>query len=631
MIEEAIKSASPKKPALEVTPHILAGPISNSTRSNQPPPRQHIDTRQPNSRRPSQTSAISPSGVSAPPLVQAESWRSKAGPLPPPSPQNRRPSTSGKHPNVPQIPQSPSFNPLPPRPTDVLEVQVNEVLEVVDFSDLGSYVGVVPETPSRQNKRPVASDFFEDAQETSRPEIVSTWRRTSTAESSEGPLQAGPRFGKGHSRQTSAGTTSEAQHGSGVDSSAVNSAASHPPPSPRTSRASAASSYREAKMSALDDVMSRIKGAITVMHETPSETQPSTSTVPPIAAIQTHTKPQKLPESKRVASATRAPQPFDFDSVPQEVFDVTGYAPPKSPKPAWNAFVVRLSKVSLPRDLVTHGQLRLFNKSSEHRWDILSFNPPLYDMRREFDLNSVFPQFQKPSPMYKGKHKYRVALPNAKSRSLEPRVTGPTAYSGARVNLPVHVASQKPNSSTGAFGRPTASDGLSTWRKAPSPSTIKEATDTSAIDTGLATVSRSPPPQPSPPTTVDITKTVDSDLLASAKEDSLMNQRPRSQPKMPAGSAVAVFRNSRVATVDSTQETLVNFIVGSELDESSESSAKAAPSKQTGQTKTSKVLNDLSAEDSVLSDFKSQPSSPEFVVPSLALSKGDSSDDSVSP
>lgn len=539
-----------------------------------------------------------------------------------------------------------------PNARDPLAMESNEVLEVVDFSDLASYVGEIAptETLHHHGKRPVASDFFEDGQDgqggAPKPEH-STWRRGSHVNTHDdsNTSQATNLSTKGHARRVSTGSTlsgsGETSHSPVMTvepsaSDATNGVTTHPPPSPRTSRAPGPH-YREAAMSTLDDVMLRIKGAMTDMHEAPKDTRHANSTVAPPAhqSSQNNNQVARNAEFKRGPAPLRTPQLFDFDSLPREIFDVTGCPPPKSPKPAWKTFIVRFPKVYVVRERVPHRQAVLMNQSSPIRWNNLPFDP-VYGMRREFDLTHILPQFRKPSPLYKGKHKYTIALPRTKTRSGGAHDTGMGALD-PRVNLPPHITTQKP-SAHGAFGRSAASDTLSTWRKPSVPTVQNEAIKPNGPDSELTTVSRSPPPQPSPPTKSEAQVSASESESASSsnpdsemlpKSDTPTRQQQRLHSKMPSGSAVAFYKNSRV--VEARPEAMVNFIVGSEIDESgtpllkiSHSAEASSPEGITNASETN------TTGDPVMSDFKSQPSSPEFVAPSLAQSKGDSSDDSVS-
>ncbi|KAJ7169544.1 hypothetical protein C8R46DRAFT_1089137 [Mycena filopes] len=419
-------------------------------------------------------------------------------------------------------PVIPSFVPPPTALEQVESLAENpdEELEVVDFSDLGKFIGVAEEeeeetpvpVPEQQPEpapapimtaapvharipRPVASDFFDD-----RPEVVpttpekTTWRRQGVLDSEH------PQLAENRDR-------------------------------PRGDQPF----YKEATMSTLDDVMSRIKGAIDGMQTSPREAPvPRSSLFHPAPAANLSVQRERW-----VPPAFRTRQ---FDAEPKEVI-VTGCEPPRSPKPAWNTFVVRLPKVSQPME-----------PRNIARWDILSFDPPVEGMsRREFTVNEIL--FRRTGG-FKGKSKFKVLLPSTKQ-------TGP------RVNIPM---SPRVNG-IGAFGRPSA-DALSTWRKPASSGNL----DRFESETGLSTMSRSPPPElPSDPSVASIPRP---DVLSSSKsEDVFGSLRSRTQPKMPAGSAVAFYRDSRVDAVEPDTKPLVNFIVNSELEDARQASENNTPSK----------------------------------------------------
>jgi serine/arginine repetitive matrix protein 2 len=602
-------------------------------------PRQVPDTRPPHPRRASQSSLISP--ITPTPAVQAESWRSKANPLPP-VPQ---PSTSLR-------PPSSVLN--QPASVDPLATSASEELEVVDFSELGKFVGV-DESGDTLNteiisspRRPVASDFFDDSHDKTAPPLksdIGPWRRSSATEATDDHKHRDERdlSNKGHSRTPSdakvrleSGETSRdsiissasslADHSTGTQSIVVTSSISPQ----RQSRAPAI--YREAAMSALDDVMSRIKGALDGMqaNEPSKESQHHASNAP-------HSLPQKpsftsIPlktqstsDPRWIPPPLRASQPFEFDVQTREVFDVTGCSPPHSPRPAWNTFTVRLPTVSASLEPLTKRQFNLFKNPPVHvRWDILSFDPPVFEMRREFSFNDIFPQLRRPSPAYKGRHKYRVLLPRTRSLNRANTMYG---TSGPKVHLPANVVPPK-SAASGAFGRSTIADGLSTWRKAPLHTAKNEGAEARMADPGLDTVSRSPPPDLPSSNSVGVTAISKSDSSTPLKADDVSVQRSRSQPKMPPGSAVAFYRNSHIDTVSTSPQTLVNFIVSSELEDSPEAASNGAPVSLQLRNGDEPVADDKKV-DSTASELKSQPASPESVVPSLAQSKAESSDDSV--
>ncbi|KAF7339937.1 hypothetical protein MVEN_01911300 [Mycena venus] len=416
--------------------------------------------------------------LSLPPLQTSSSWRSK------PSPISATPPVATSTP-VNSIRQQQQQPPRPPIPTFVsppsaLEqveslaenVEEREELEVVDFSDFAKFVGVTeeeappapapetqPDGPQQQREtpivpaassiastrppRPSAADFFDDRPPRS-PEVVpasekasvATWRRQSVAQDSEPTTHTQPVE---------------------IKSSLLAPHAPHAP-SPHTNRTPRNQPfYKEATMSTLDDVMSRIKGAIDGMQS--SEREHRSPEVSASGAMRPsslfHASPANLsaPKERWVPSAFRARH--QFDAEPQEVI-ITGCEPPRSPKPAWNTFTVRLPKISQPLEPVNRRQLLSCTKPTQFRWDVLSFDPPVEGMsRREFTINEIL--FRRTA--FKGKSKYKVLLPNTRTAG------------GPRVNIPM---SPRVNG-VGAFGRPSApADALSTWRKQPLASASKK-------------------------------------------------------------------------------------------------------------------------------------------------------------
>ncbi|KAJ7919112.1 hypothetical protein B0H13DRAFT_261543 [Mycena leptocephala] len=195
----------------------------------------------------------------------------------------------------------------------------------------------------------------------------------------------------------------------------------------------------------------------------------------------------------------------------------------------------------------------------------------------------------------------------------------------------------------GAFGRPpAAADALSTWRRPLPLASTSVNLDLVESETGLSTMSRSPPPElPSDPNVASIPRT---DLLSTSKsEDVFGSSRSRSQPKMPAGSAVAFYRDSRVDAVEPDTKPSVNFIVNSELEDSRQSSENNTPSKLKPSIMVSSPASSLAPGEPLSSASKpftpranglkpSPTSSPEIGMPSLmstsSKTESKSSDDS---
>ncbi|KAH7924004.1 hypothetical protein BV22DRAFT_544887 [Leucogyrophana mollusca] len=544
-------------------------------------------SRPPVSGRPSHTTPVA--GPDQPsPAGQAESWRSKANPLPPPTP-SRKTSLLPSTPR--QVHARPTASQQQPPPMlhgvqEPITAAAGEDLEVVDFSELGKFVGSTDPLPAStppnhsettenggsRPSRPVASDFFED---TPPPPKVSAdgWRRKGSVELAR-PSMSGSALGQEEPRSSGRRRDSEATTNTSNGDSHVGSQVVIAPPlsssqqrTPRT-----ATSYREAPMSALDDVMSRIKGALVGMQAgDPTKDSFSLGSFDPDVStssiksnpfvVASSVKAVKEPKWLPPALRPRQPNP---DQQDQEVFDVTRCEPPRSPKPAWNAYVVRLPSISRPMDPMPKKQAHYAKNTMGHiRWDIMSWEPPVEGMsRRDFSLNDVL--FRKAQP-YKGRVKYRVSLPRTKSAHRSTTSPGAANF-GPKVHLP-SVAS-KPSAPP---PRSKVVDDLLSWRKAPLPSSVSETIPEVIVEVtpspALDTMSRSPPPEllhASP-------GAAPSDDAAAAKAEAALS-RARSQPKMPAGSAVGFYRDPPPDLKSPEEKPAVNFTVISELEEQSPSS-----------------------------------------------------------
>ncbi|KAJ7919111.1 hypothetical protein B0H13DRAFT_2320754 [Mycena leptocephala] len=217
-----------------------------------------------------------------------------------------------------------------------------EELEVVDFSDLGKFIGVteeetpapepepiaVPPAVSARPPRPVASDFFDDRPPRSSEVVLA-------------PVRSRARI-----------ATERCSPDASFTSEAVATASS-----------SQAPFYKEATMSTLDDVMSRIKGcdrrfgnAVSLFHSSPAA---NLSVQKERWVLLPSARDNLMPSRKRYHNWMRASP-------------VT--------KPAWNTFIVRLPKISQPWNPLNRKQLLLCNRPSLFRWDVLSFDPPVEGM-----------------------------------------------------------------------------------------------------------------------------------------------------------------------------------------------------------------------------------------------------------
>ena len=565
------------------------------------------------------------------------SWRSKA-----PRPSSPAPQETPAEPRVPP--------PLLHGVEELVSISADEDLEVVDFSDLGKLVGAPTTSPSQTQHngisksshppRPVASDFFDDSQRQPlppRPKSPSVWRRkapiqlvrdvlappssTNREETGGKPSQDPPAHPASpklfHEKVAHIPASTE------DDSTVPSSNQTTLPISPqRLNRPSM--SYREAPMSALDDVISRIKGALDNMQATESARTETAKQVNKETGDASHdaeiTKSHSNADGRVYSGVPKwlppalKPRRIDFDREDREVFDVTGCEPPRSPIVARNAFVVRLPTQPRPVDLLPKRQLHHMNNARWNiRWDILSWDPPVEGMsKKDFSLNDVL---FKGHTSFKSKPRYRVLLPQTRHRYL----SSAAVPLGPKVNLP--SGSTKSRS---PFGRSKVDD-LPSWRRvtvAPSiPETSLDAVDADSLDT----ISCSPPPTPE--------AVIAHNILPSVSKVEAVVQRPRVQPKMPEGTAVAFYREPPTETIRKESRNTVTFTVVSELDvlpsslQSDPPSALFSPTVESPDT-TSAIKEALVPGSRVVNGLGKDTDSPRLVVSTQLDSK--SADESVS-
>ncbi|KAJ3814994.1 hypothetical protein F5876DRAFT_31560 [Lentinula aff. lateritia] len=546
----------------------------------------------------------------ATPSGTAESWRTKPSAVAPP-PSSQPPSATTER------SRAMSFATPPPSALDHVESLTD--LEVVDYSDLAEFMGISGKIEEEQSKglqvnqsetvspsksrRPVASDFFE---EESPSVIVSSttvrsdtgaWRTNNGVPTVISLIdENAPNDAVSQSEVTVPDVVVPVpSKQTSVDQNFVPTVPPHIPPT-----AARRSQYKnEAAMSALDDAMSRIRGALDVMHEkdhrSPELDQAVARTLFPLSP---------MPSNRWVPPALR-------ESRPTETFVTTCPEPPQSPK-SWKVFTVKLPTTSTPRDPIPRKQLELFNKIQPVRWDILSFTPPVEGMsRRDFTLNDVL--FRKPYLYsgYKGKSKYRVRIPK----------------SVLKVNIPSQHVTVRPSSAS----KLTGADGASTWRK-PTTTTGKIELEPSV---GLDTTSRSPPPEPEPEPVSQVKK--GEEVLAEREDTSVAPMRSRSQPKMPAGSGVAFYRNAHLSK-ESELKPSVSFFATNELEIPSITSPEDAQTILIAQDLLPNAVSTANTQPSPSSSstvnslpVKSSPSISQYDLPSLIPSgkaESKSSDDS---
>ncbi|KAJ3553425.1 hypothetical protein NM688_g3621 [Phlebia brevispora] len=487
-------------------------------------------------------------------LTGASSWRTKAAPprTQPPAPAPAPQQSAVPLPDLPLLAEVESFN-----------IGADESVEVVDFADHGKLVGAperampAPEQrlngPSSRPPRPVATDFFDEQTAAPRAEEASWRRKTSVPAATEQvesqlqnvpkdrpsleitPAPYEPSMPSAHWKGQPVPDGRPPEHPQGT------------PYNHTTLRSPTTPSYREAPMSALNDTMARIKGALDGMH---TKTEQPKKWVPPAMRER---PAQGLAQIEPVSGLQAE------EHIHREVFDVTGYEPPRSPKPAWNHFRVRLPHNLPPIEPIHPKKLRMFFAPSHMRLRVYSLAPPIEGThKRDFNLTEYL--FRKPI-MSKGRVRYIVSLPGSRSSGTRQALfkhPGP----GPVVNLPTTI-NKAP--SYGAFGRPSEADGATSWRRAALPAAAPSTAPAQLIaeesPRTLDTVSRSPPPE------VPSQKVLEKHDTAVSPPVSVPAAKARSQPKLPEGSSVAFYRDSRVNSSETQPKTTVNFIVSSELEE----------------------------------------------------------------
>ncbi|KAI6153373.1 hypothetical protein BKA82DRAFT_3970058 [Pisolithus tinctorius] len=287
-------------------------------------------------------------------------------------------------------------------------------------------------------------------------------------------------------------------------------------------------SFREAPISALEVVISRIKGALDNMQVDSAKDVPSdVADGRPGPVGQTSKKPlaaaRTLPKEERwLPPALRLPRLHH--NYEHEAFGVTGRDPLHSPQ-LTSGVKVKFSHVSRHIDTVPEQQLYLATRPDCVRWDILSWDPPVEEMNKhDFSINDVlFKKFTN--------HQYQIVLPR------------PTRQAGnaPRVHLPTVFSKFSPQP-----GRPKALDELVSWRRVHSNS--QGQVSEQSVEPGEL------------PPSCDVSH--EDDTSAKAEKQFW---RLRTQPKLPPGSAVGFYRDPSSTTQQPNGS--VNFIVGSELED----------------------------------------------------------------
>lgn len=364
------------------------------------------------------------------------------------------------------------------------EFQAEECTEVVEFSEMGALSSSKEggSTTTSKPVRPVASDFF-----------------------TEPPTEQDSRQRDGPPKSYSAVASHQPEKAVSSTGEVVVALPGHnqsglTPTAPKFMRMANAS-FREAPLSTLDDTMSRIKGALDVMHLSHNEAGPSDTSRNPIQSSAPPRQNKWLPPALR-------PQGADFKNRRTEDFTNTSSEPPMTPPPSDSKPTLRLPKACKRITPVPKRQFQGFKAfGGPVRWEILSFEPPVEGMtKRNLSVNDVL--FRRPAVSY-NKIRYRVYLPK---RKQSPRQSSRNIQGSVK-------SADAGKEEQGAFGRPKISESTP-WRSpeiSNAPVLENEGKQTASA---LNVTSRSPPPDV--PTKTSIANTNQSPVvrpeLSSDKE-----------------------------------------------------------------------------------------------------------------
>lgn len=442
------------------------------------------------------------------PVMQLDSWRSKAAP--PPSPRATTP--------VPKPTQSFVTSLF----TTDFSLKPDEEVEIIDFSDISKLAPepspsapVPPPAPKpppqiQLLQRPPGTFSKPGAPPPPGPPLKSdtnVWRKPTaeTAQTSAGSPPAAPPASGGPAPWARRPADGDAQAKPSLSPVASTSPTISPPRKHgRTTSGSEPLSprsvpYREAPMSALTDTMSRIKGALDGMQTEKEASPPSirpTEAPPAQAKFKPNTTGSVWREREANATAKRIASQGVSGDTNERLMQLSLVFLPEPGSPTNR---VRLPAAEAePREAVSKKQLHLWQTITHVRFDILSLDPPPKGMSRRTLMveESLFDRLHN----RKGAPQYTVALPKKRlvnSRALARIEAAPIASTSSapaprlpHVPAPVRQGSNPaPQPGRGSlFG--TRSKGVDepSWRKPAAPKPEQEP------QSELNPVSRSPPP-----------------------------------------------------------------------------------------------------------------------------------------
>ncbi|KDN49414.1 hypothetical protein RSAG8_02116, partial [Rhizoctonia solani AG-8 WAC10335] len=445
---------------------------------------------------PKKNESLAPESAAA----AASSWRK---PLTETKPPSSAPDDKPKEPQAPPPPASTQLSGIGMPSIEELG-KADGSVEVLDFSDMSKLAerrtSITSPSESHRRRRSAASDFLDEPLGSKRTNQGQTnvWNRDSRPvhETHEG------RDRTVHGRQSSLSnkptnetTWSRASPPAGAGMSAAgpgpgsgSGSGSGPGSGPR-------SAFKEAPISALDDVMLRIKGVLTDMH---AEEKPISATgptpAPPKAASgvasrwigNDTTNWRDSMDKKQLHGPPAEPTPI-------EPFATTRLERPDTPPPAWKTLTVLISKNSIARPPMSKKQAGLAKlPPMPVRWDILTWDPPVERMsnRTLSRDDMLFPKIY-----FRGVLSARVHLPSTSSVAKQSESTQ------RRLTATIDVKSSR---SPSAVTRPLPKSPAfmdTQWRKqpvaaAPPTENVLELQNTTPApgEGQLETTSRSPPP-----------------------------------------------------------------------------------------------------------------------------------------
>ncbi|KZT43937.1 hypothetical protein SISSUDRAFT_513184 [Sistotremastrum suecicum HHB10207 ss-3] len=604
-------SAIPNDPQSSAVPHV---PDEHAENSNRLPGKTFPSQRGSFSRKLSSSETRPPPIEPRPsPASIAESWR----------PKTIKPD-AGQSPDISRslVSDKISFKepvvalPLSQPTTDIFSFNPDESIEVVEFNDLSKIMDDGTTLPSAsiplaqparvRSARPVASDFFDlpdPASSNAKP-----WRKLNDLveahpSPSELPDQAPPTPGseshalednaqkdpvqpKRQIEQNVSDETISSEHPSPLPAN-LSSHLQHPTSNavaPKSPRIPSVPGHREGSMSTLDDVISRIKGAMTGFQSRDANHEPKSPhdlgvTAPPITIVVSSERSEIGPQpTSRPLKSIGITPPGSSIRVPyvREVFDVTMSELPRSPKPAWNNFAVKIPAQSKPISPLTAQAANYFKIPQDRvRLDIVSFYPVEGIAKRDLSREAIL--FQR---FGKAKFKTRVSLPTTKtnranldSNHAESPNTLPSFSASGRISSHLAPPFKKFNNLSFTSGRGSETD---SWRKNAKPlppleeQPIGEATqDLVAEESSLTEKS------PSTSSTQALTAEIPDPTAATRQTAS----KRTVQPKLPQGVPVGFSVRREVEASGGNGSRVVSFTVSSELDHSTETSGLEPPSR----------------------------------------------------